>query len=78
MSKKITPLNAHGMKVVEFSDWLIKRGKTIRDNKPCCEHKSIVYDTDERRIQCENCGTDLDPFDVVMDKANKLLNRGDR
>lgn len=31
-----------------------------------CQHHTTVVDTNTRTITCSNCGTHLDPFDVMV------------
>ena len=62
----ITPQNyLHGAKVVDIGDLRIARGMTRRPVSTC-KHLRMVYDTQERRIYCEDCESDVDPFDAYL------------
>lgn len=41
-----------------------------RKDAPCFHHRVIVYDRD-RKLECENCGADVDPFKFIADFARK-------
>lgn len=80
MSKPpIIPLNyIHGVKVVDIGDLRIARGKTRRE-RTSCKHLNLTYDDNERRVVCDDCETELDPFDAFkalvehIDGATKRL-----
>lgn len=52
-----------GPKVVDIGDLRVARGMTRRPISTC-RHHSLVYDTQERRIWCEHCETDVEAFDA--------------
>jgi len=55
----------HGVKVVDFGDLRVSRGLSRRPYSGC-KHLSLVYDKSERRIWCEDCETDVEPFDAFL------------
>lgn len=60
----IDPLDyLRGVKVVDIGDLRVARGKTRRE-KATCKHSSVVYDQGERRVWCEDCEEEIDPFDA--------------
>jgi len=62
-----------GVNVVDFGDLRVARGKTRRPFRTC-RHKSMAYDPNERRIYCNDCESDVEPFDAFM----ALVERQDR
>lgn len=69
-----------GVKVVDIGDLRVARGKTRRP-KSKCVHKHLVYDPIERRVWCEDCEEEIDPFDAFegivksYDRALKILSQ---
>jgi hypothetical protein len=55
----------YGIKVVQIDDLRVARGLTRRP-KTSCRHKRLVYDQGERRVWCEDCETEVEPFDAFM------------
>lgn len=55
----------HGVKVVDFGDIRVSRGLSRRPYSGC-NHLNLVYDQRERRVWCEDCETDVEPFDAFM------------
>lgn len=54
-----------GINVVEIGAYRIARG--ISDRKAfVCGHHKTVYDPKERRVWCEDCKKDIDPFDMMV------------
>jgi hypothetical protein len=70
----------HGVKVVDIGDLRVARGLTRRPHCTCL-HRKLVYDTKERRIWCEDCESEVEPFDAFaglvefFDGASKKLER---
>ena len=52
-----------GVKVVNIGDVRVARGLTRRSSSSC-PHKNMVYDQNERRIWCQDCERDVEPFDA--------------
>lgn len=60
----ITPADfISGVKVIDFGEARIARGYTRRPYSSC-KHLNLVYDTQERRVWCEDCERNVDPFDA--------------
>lgn len=81
MSKPVEPSDyISGVKVVQIEDLRIARGKTKRE-PGTCRHRSQVYDQNERRIWCQDCATEVEPFDAFKmmveywDSATKTIAR---
>lgn len=70
----------YGVNVVNIGDVRVARGMTRREYSSC-PHNTINYDDSERRIQCEDCETEIDPFDAFIglvkhhDAAQKAVER---
>lgn len=54
-----------GVNVVDFGELRVARGMSRRPFRTC-NHTSMVYDPRERRIYCEECESDVEPFDAFM------------
>lgn len=54
-----------GVKVVQIEDLRIARGLTRRPASSC-SHRRTVYDKDERRVWCQDCETEVEPFDAFL------------
>ena len=52
-----------GVRVVDIGDLRVARGLTRRPVRTC-RHLGMVYDTQERRIYCEDCKNDVEAFDA--------------
>lgn len=49
--------------IIEFKRFKIERNKT----KHCsCKDKKIVLDVENRAVECEQCGSVLDPFESLL------------
>ena len=79
MSAPIEPKDYEfGVKVVNIEDLRIARGKAKRPYSEC-RHLRQVYDPQERRVWCETCESEIEPFDAYMtlteylDRAVKRL-----
>ncbi|SDS24160.1 hypothetical protein SAMN05216198_1516 [Halopseudomonas litoralis] len=63
------PIDPHeylyGVKVVDIGDLRIARGLTRRPIKTC-RHLRLTYDERERRVYCNDCETDVEPFDAFI------------
>lgn len=72
-----------GVKVVDIGDLRIARGLARRPLSHC-RHVHMVYDDKERRVWCEDCESDVEPFDAFksvcenMDKATRKLQSRER
>ncbi len=53
----------HGTTVVDIGDIRVARGMSRRPYSSC-KHKHLVYDDRERRIWCQDCERDIEPFDA--------------
>ena len=67
----------YGINVVDFGDARVARGLSRRPAR-VCRHRSIVYDTAERRIYCEDCQRTLDPFDAFLVLVENMGEAQDR
>lgn len=67
MSKApIEPQNyLYGPKVVQIEDLRVARGMTRRPASSC-RHRQLVYDDKERRVWCQDCEQEVEPFDAFM------------
>lgn len=52
-----------GVTVVNIGDVRVARGLSRRHHSSC-PHRQIVYDRQERRIWCQDCERDIEPFDA--------------
>lgn len=72
-----------GVKVVDIGDLRVARGEARRP-RSLCSHVHQVYDQKERRVWCEDCETELEPFDAYrtlienLDRAVKKLARREK
>lgn len=70
----------YGPKVIQIDDLRVARGMTRRP-RTSCRHKQLVYDSSERRVWCQDCESDVEPFDAfvgvveVWAAANSRLKR---
>ena len=67
----------HGVDVVDIGDLRIARGLTRRPYESC-RHKSMVYDTQERRVWCNDCEQEIEPFDafkVITENMDSHMKR---
>lgn len=55
----------YGIKVVDIGDLRVARGKT-RVPAKSCRHQRMVYDEAVRRVYCEDCEQDVEPFDAFV------------
>lgn len=60
----------YGTKVVDIGDLRVARGLTRRPHT-ICKHLRLVYDTEERRIWCSDCETDVEPFDAFVNLVDR-------
>lgn len=58
----------YGVNVVQIGEARIARGKAKRE-RSACKHLDLTYDSQERRIWCDDCESTVDPFDVVVGLA---------
>lgn len=67
--KKDPPIEAQkflgGVTVVSIGDVRVARGLSRRAHSSC-PHINITYDKKERRIWCEDCERDVEPFDAFL------------
>ena len=52
-----------GVKVVDIGELRVARGRTRRPFSLCL-HKHLTYDNTERRVWCEDCEQEIDPYDA--------------
>ena len=64
------PVVEMGNKVVDIGDVRVSRGRTRRP-ATTCNHKSVTYDSTERRVWCQDCETELDHFEAFMLLVNQ-------
>ena len=43
-----------------------------------CDHKNVVAFTSSRKVQCSACGTELEPFDVMIELLKGSNPPGDK
>lgn len=66
MADPIIPMDyVYGMKVVNIGDLRVARGKSQRAPSTC-KHIRLAFDTDERRVYCQDCEQDVEPFDAFL------------
>ncbi|CUJ79678.1 hypothetical protein [Achromobacter sp. 2789STDY5608628] len=66
MAEPIMPVDyLYGTKVVNIGDLRVARGKSQRPLS-VCRHPRLVYDTSERRVYCQDCESDVAPFDAFL------------
>lgn len=66
MADPIDPMDyVYGLKVVDIGDLRVARGKSRRVPS-ACKHVRLAFDTDERRIYCQDCESDVEPFDAFL------------
>lgn len=66
MSEPIVPQDfLYGSTVVDIGDLRVARGLTRRPISTC-KHSRLVYDQTERRVYCEDCERDIEPFDAFL------------
>ncbi|MCI2809364.1 hypothetical protein [Eoetvoesiella caeni] len=66
MTAPIQPLDfLQGTTVVDIGDLRVARGRTRRAWSSC-KHMALTYDTQERRVYCTDCETDVEPFDAFI------------
>ena len=72
-----------GVNVVDIGDLRVARGLTRRPLSSC-RHLKMVYDDKERRIWCQDCESEVEPFDAFkgiverLDGTIKRLQRRER
>lgn len=63
------PIEPHdylfGPKVVQIEDLRVARGLTRRP-AASCRHRQLVYDDNERRVWCQDCESQVEPFDAFI------------
>ncbi len=60
-----------GLKVADIGDIRVARGQTRRP-RSSCRHRHMVYDKAERRVWCEDCESEVEPFDALMLIAEQM------
>ncbi|WP_026382741.1 hypothetical protein [Achromobacter xylosoxidans] len=66
MADPIVPMEyLHGVKVVDIGDLRVARGMSRRPVSTC-RHLRLAFDTNERRIYCQDCESDVAPFDAFL------------
>jgi len=69
-----------GPKIVDIGDIRVARGLTRRPVSSC-KHRQLVYDTKERRVWCQDCETDVEPFDAftsLVEHFHRAAEKADR
>jgi hypothetical protein len=52
-------------KIIRFDpSW---RQRERAETVPACDHKNVIAFTASRTVQCAACGTELDPFYVMLE-----------
>ncbi|HBI15485.1 MAG TPA: hypothetical protein DDY20_08235 [Desulfobulbaceae bacterium] len=54
-------------KIIQLDTSTKRPRKAGPDKRAGCEHKEVVAYTVYRTVRCSICGTELDPFDVLLD-----------
>jgi ribosomal protein S27E len=67
MSDKIEP--HEGGTVIRLGPARLSSGRRNRP-WPSCRHLDVTYDQVERRIWCDECQTEVEPFDMLMSMVN--------
>ncbi|WP_206611637.1 hypothetical protein [Bordetella avium] len=70
----------HGATVVDIGDLRVARGLTRRAWSTC-KHHQLVYDTNERRVWCQDCENEVEPFDAfqqLVDAHHHLKAKAER
>lgn len=64
----IVPLHSDrlGDAVIDLAGFRLTRGRSTRSILDRCKHRHLIYAQTDRRIRCEDCQRDLDPFDALM------------
>lgn len=71
MAEPIVPVDyLYGTKVVNIGDLQVARGMSQRPLS-ACRHPRLVYDTSERRVYCEDCKSDVAPFDAFLQLVDR-------
>jgi len=66
MSEPIEPQDyRYGATVVDIGDLRVARGMSRRVQSTC-RHLRLAYDTNERRIYCQDCESDVEAFDAFL------------
>ncbi len=52
--------------VVELDGYRLRRGFSRKSVLDRCEHRRLIYSQSERRVTCEDCNRDLEPFTAFM------------
>lgn len=60
-----------GVQVVDIGDLRVARGMTRRPVSSC-NHRRMVYDDKERRVWCEDCETEVEPFDAFKGLVERM------
>lgn len=61
----------HGI-IVDFGSFKMRKGKTpYNREKDLCKHTNVIVSQSDRRCWCEDCKTNLDPFEVVKRFLNE-------
>lgn len=69
-----------GVKIVDIGDLRVARGRSRRPVS-VCKHSQLVYDSNERRVWCKECETDIEAFDafeLLVGYFNAAANRLER
>ena len=68
--KPIEPMDyVGGVTVVDFGEYKVKRGRTKREFT-MCPHLDMTYDPIERRVWCQDCEHEIEPFDAFEALVN--------
>lgn len=60
----------YGSPVIDLDSVRVAYGLPNRKVAPACQHKSLVYNTGERRVWCNDCHRTIDAFDAFMTLTN--------
>lgn len=63
-------------KILRFDPSLRQREEAV--SAASCEHKNVVAFTASRTVQCAACGTELDPFDAMVELLKGSNPPGDK
>ena len=63
-------------KILRFDPSIRQREGAV--SAASCEHKNVIAFTASRTVQCASCGTDLDPFDTIVELLKGSNPPGDK
>lgn len=58
-------------KIINFNEAVLKPTMTTINIEYSCKHRSVIVDAENRTIECNHCGADIDAFDFIMKDAEQ-------